>query len=96
MSEKAMFGSYEVSSHAVSIKTLEQRMTIDFRTLPGAELLTQFADHGWEVEMGPTHLFEAYGKDAYCIWFVSTTPDPTQPMPVPEGTFTKHRRRRNA
>lgn len=96
MSLKAMFGTYQVTSHAVSAKTTKQRMTIDFPTLPGAELLTQFDDHGWEVEMGPTDLFEHYSKSAFCVWFVSNTPDPTQPMPVPEGTFAKHTRRRNA
>ncbi len=81
MIPKQMFGKYMVTSHSESIKNDKQRMTVDMHHLPGADLLNQFEEHGWVMECAPV-LVPAQAGVRFCIWFVSNTPDPTQPRPV--------------
>lgn len=80
MARGTIFGKYQVSSHSVSIKNTKQRMTVNMAHLPGADLLNQFDEHGWELECAPV---QVGGPNGYWfVWFVSNTPDPTQPRPL--------------
>lgn len=83
MARGTIFGKYNVTSHSVSIKNTTQRMTIDMHHLPGADVLNLFDEHGWQMECSPVFVKRLVDNTpVYCVWFVSNTPDPTQPRPL--------------